>query len=419
MLKRIIVVLMLFGFSVFQLQAWPWDSPEKKAKNIVSELEVISSKIENFDQLESLDWNLSFNKIMKEIKGSGDVIVPVLVEEISDTTNYRIFRYLCLNSIVYVKIKKTESCSKVIETLMNIMRDKNETEVLRNAAANALLTVGKSSKETGGRISPWAHWVTLLTSRKRQEIVEGLLSVAIDREEGVDKNSARWHAVRALISYSDYARMIIDSISICLTSKHQDLKAISINTIAGLGLKSEKERVRNLLVMELRKDEKGLAASQTIYWVKVLQIRAAIPLLLEALRTGKYCSKAKAAEILGDWKVEEAIPDLIGVLGTGKGFEKYMAADALGKLRAEAAVGPLIKLLGEDPGLTEKAAEALGKIGNPIAIKPLMKIFKDGEKYQVEGSKEITWALRSLGVSEQKLEELKQRKDMEYRKEGK
>jgi len=399
MLKRLLVVLMVFGLFAIQLQAWPWSSLEEKAEKYLAELREISEKAEDLDQI---GWNPRVHVLGIKLQELGSPAVQPMINEMLDKKNDWKFRYVVGGILTYEK-RNPNDVRLIINAAKIIAMDSQDNIIIRKNAIKFISFLAGS----------WS----ILEKDERRKILRELIKMMEDKNSNV---SLRWEIIRDLSRFAHrFGEGLFLSLVDALNDENPQIRAITVCTLGVVARTVKRNQIGKILIEHLKCEKNDLVKDQIINEIKIEKLFQAIPLFLESLTNAKYCSKAKAAEILGDWKVEEAIPDLIEVLGTGKGFEKYMAADALGKLRAEAAVGPLIKLLGEDPGLTEKAAEALGKIGNPIAIKPLMKIFKDGEKYQVEDSKEITWALRSLGVSEQKLEELKQRKDMEYIKERK
>ncbi len=394
--RRFIIIFLVLGLFVFQAHAWPWDPPEQKARALVKKLEEFASELDGVD----VAWNPTYAGLAREITGSGPVIVPILIEEVLDTTNAWNFRYLCEDRLIFVKEIDRENANQIIDTYIKILRDKDEVTALRNNAADALDDIGRQTEEIDGVRLPTAHWVSLLTPDKREEIVVNLIAVARDESEGATPNSVRWHSIGALVLYRDYAEMIVDSLLLNLNEPYSHIRAITVNTLGGIGMSVEQERIGEILVNELRKGERGLASSQVLFWIKRLKIRESIPLLLESLETEKYCLKADAAELLGKWKVKEAEPALLHLLKTGKRSERYKAIEALGNIKSKEAVEPLIEIIKRHGSLTEKAAEALGKIGDPRAIEPIMEVFKEAEKYHVSASEEIPRALMALGARE-------------------
>ena len=269
---------------------------------------------------------------------------------------------------------------------------------LRSNTADAFLKIGKQTKEIEGVRLPTAQWVTLLTPIIREEIVMNLIKVALNENEGATPDSVRWRSIRALSTYSDFAGIIVDSISLNLNDFCPHIRAISVNTIGGIGMSAEQGRVGEILIGEIRKGERGLASNQVLFWIKELKIRGAIPLLLESLDNEKYCSRVYAVEILGEMKVEDAVQKLIHILKTGESSERYKAAEALGNIGSKEAVQPLIEVLMEGGSLAEKAAEALGKIGDKRAIEPITEVFQNMEKYNIRASEELPMALMVLDV---------------------
>ena len=390
MLKKIII-LMLTIYPITHAYAWPWDPPEKKARVLIEKLERFASELDGVD----VAWNPTYMGLAMKITEFGPVIVPILIEEVLDTTNAWNFRYLCEDRLIFVKGIDRENASMIINTYIKILRDQDEVTELRNNAADALQLIGIRTEELGGVRRPEAHWVSLVTSEKRKEIVKNLISVACNVEEGITQNSARWYSIRALSTYSDYAEIIVDSISLNLEDPHPHIMAISVNTIGGIGMSAERERIGQILVNELRKGEKGLPSNQVLFWIKGLEIREAIPFLLESLKTERYCSKADAAEILGEMKVEDAVPDLIKLFETTGGISHYKAVEALGKIGDQRAIEPLIEAT-KKGGAYWLVVKALAQLNATEAIETLRECLEKSERFEWDVAK----ALMILGDRE-------------------
>jgi|GEM_PF-3497784 len=376
MLKKIIIVVLL-TFPIFQAHALPWDSPEKKARALVKKLEEFATELDGVN----VEWNPTYMGLAMEITESGPVIVPILIEEVLDTTNAWNYRYLCEDRLIFVKGIDRENANNIIDTYIKIVRDKDEVTTLRSNAADALHLIGVRTEELGAVRRPEAHWVSLVTSEKRKEIVENLISVACDEGEGITQNSARWYSIRALSTYSDYAKIIIDSLSLNLNCPYHHIRAVAVNTIGGIGMSAERERIGEILVGELQKGERGLASGQVLFWLKGLEIREAIPLLLESLKTERYCSKADAAEILGEMKVKEAVPDLIELFGTTGVVSRYKAAEALGNMGDPRGIKPLIEAT-EKGGAYYPVVKALAQLNAKEAIEPLRECLKRSKRFE-------------------------------------
>lgn len=134
------------------------------------------------------------------------------------------------------------------------------------------------------------------------------------------------------------------------------IRAISISTLVVLARFIQNDSletvIKSFLVEKLRDEEDRLVKEQITYGIKTLKVRESIPLLLESLKSGIYCNKVEAAELLGLMKVQEAVPELISILKDGE-------RDAL---------------------LVSKVCIALGRIGDRSAIEPMREVLK-GSRY--------------------------------------
>ncbi|RKZ22088.1 hypothetical protein DRQ18_03235, partial [bacterium] len=185
--------------------------------------------------------------------------------------------------------------------------------------------------------------------------------------------------------------------------RHRDIRAISISTLVIIARLTENETVRDkiksFLVEKMQVEKDNLVKDQIIFGIKTLKIKEAIPYLLESLKTGKYCHKAVAAELLGMFKVKEAVPLLIEGLKDKDRYFAMICAKALGEIGDERAVDALIEALGRKGGIGGEAATSLAKIGNRKAIPALIEVLKDksADTYFKQG---VIVSLMRLGARE-------------------
>jgi HEAT repeat protein len=371
-----------------------------KARIYLSELEEIARKAEDLDQI---GWNPRANLLMKKLQGLGNPAVQPTITEMFNKDNDWKFRFVCIDLLHGIEELSEEEGNKIVQSYVEMLWNEGEEGILRGRAAHALERIGVTSEahtmteEKAGIKLPQHPWPKLLPSNIKEDIVDTLIVLSLD--DGTS-NSVRCQSIRALCTYYDFADSIINSIAPLLSSSNEEIRTTVVNTLGGIGMMAGRDPIGKILVIELQKGERGLTYDQVLFWIKGLKIKESIPLLLESLETGKYCSKAKAAKILGEMKVEEAENELINLLGEGNFDEKCRAAEALGDIGSKKAVEPLIKVLGTNLSVTNRAAEALGKIGDPKAIKPLMEIFKEGKKYHLGATESIPMALMALGATE-------------------
>ena len=201
-----------------------------------------------------------------------------------------------------------------------------------------------------------------------------------------------------------------------------------------LDLKLRLARAENKPDDELRALEEGLdspfvevsgAALRHLAQLPDDRRRAALPAVLQRLRSAGEAVRALSVEFLGRVAAPEAeaavlaaakdasapvrraaasalkaspspraVEALVALLDDADPSVRVGALDALGVAKREAAVGPLIALLGResDPKIVEKAVDALGAIGSAAAVEPLLTLLEK------ESRPEVRWScINSLG----------------------
>ena len=397
MLKKIII-FMLIIYPITHAYAWPWDPPEKKARIYISELGEIAKKAIN---IEEIGWNRRARQIIKSLQKLGNPAVQPTINEMLDKDNDWKFRFISIDLLYNIEGLGKAEGKKIIQSYVKMLVDDREETTLRGRVADAFGRIGvtleakiQTEKKAKVELSPHP-WPELLSSEERKNIVDTLIALLLDEKS---PNSVRVHSIRALSTYYDFAVVIANSIATLLNSSNVQIRTTTVNSLGGIAMMAEREHIGEILVGELKKGKSDFPSNQVLFWIKGLEIREAIPFLLESLKTEKYCSKRDATEILGKWKVEEAVHDLIQLLKKGRSSERYKAAEALGNIGSKEAVEPLIEVLREGGDLAEKAAAALGKIGDTRAIEPIMEVFQNMEKYNIRASEELPMALMVLGV---------------------
>jgi HEAT repeat protein len=401
MLRRILVVLIIFCLLTIQLQGWPWDSPDVKAGKYLGKIEVIAKNAETIDQI---GWNPRANVLMKKLQKFGSPAVQPTINNMLNKDKDWKFRFVCIDLLHGIKDLDTEDGYKIVQSYVILLWDKNEDVILRERLAHALGRIGVTSEahrkteEKAGIELPQHLWPKLLSSEIREDIVDTLIALSLDDGTPI---SLRYSSIGALCTYYDFANIIIDSLTNLLNSSNDKLCAGIVNTLGGIGMMAERERIGDILVGVLRtKAKDNLASEQAIFWIKGLKIRAAIPFLLESLENGKYCSKAESAEILGILKVKEAVPLLIDASEQTKdALLAYESIMALGKIGDERALETLLKIVKSEWSTADDAARALGLIGSKRAVPVLIDVLEN-ENTRMSVKKAASVSLMMLGAIE-------------------
>lgn len=354
--RSFIIIFLIFIFLFLHAYALPWDSPEVKARKLVDKLEKFASELDGVD----IAWNPTYAGLAKEITEIGPVIVPILIEEVLDTTNAWNFRYLCVDRLLFIEGMDRENGEMILDAYLKIMRNEDEIMALRKNAIDAI------SRLAGTR--------SLMGDSLRLRFAEELTEIAVDVSR---ETVIRLEVIGKLTRFAKhYGDVIVEPLFKCTNDPSGRIRAASLGTlitVAGFGY--EKDKVGSILVEKLKVEEHRILKDEILFGIKVLKVQGAIPLLMESLETGKYCSKSQAAELLGIMEVKRAVPLLIKALKeVNAGLLRCEAAEALGEIGDKRAVEPLIEvLLNDNLGAYLDAAEALGKIGDKKAIKPLME----------------------------------------------
>lgn len=116
---------------------------------------------------------------------------------------------------------------------------------------------------------------------------------------------------------------------------------------------------------------------------------AAVPALIDALKTRTVHIRATCARALGELRDPAAIPTLIEALHDQDTSVSYTAADALGEIGSNAAVPALMQIMKEchspshherlrndRSGMYAIARYALERIGTPEALEAIRKVTK-------------------------------------------
>ncbi len=336
-----------------QAYAWPWDSPEEKARKLVDKLEEFASELDGVN----VAWNPTYAGLAREITGSGPVIVPILIEEVLDTTNAWNFRYLCVDRLLFIEGMDRENGEMILDAYLKIMRNEDEIMALRKNAIDAI------SRLAGTR--------SLIGDSLRQRFAEELAEIAVDESR---ETVIRLEVIGKLTRFAKhYGDVIAGPLFKCTNDPSGRIRAASLGTlITVVGFGYEKEKVGSILVEKLKVEEHRILKDEILFGIKVLKVQGAIPLLMESLETGKYCSKSQAAELLGIMEVKEAVSLLIEALRDYS--TRSQAALALGNIGDRRAVKPLIEVM--NTGTSSSAVIALGEIGDKRAIQPLMELLE-------------------------------------------
>jgi hypothetical protein len=375
-MKRFTLTLIIAMTLISALNAFWWDPPEKKAQTRVMKLENYGLKAVGIDGLRNLGWSLGYRRLTNEIINSGSVIIPILKSVILDKNKDWRARFLCVDQIIIVKDIDRNDAKKIILALLGVMNDNTDNKEVRREIANNFYWIGGRSGKMGETKLPTGHWADLLSSDDRRKIVEALINAGINKSED---HQVRWNSIRSLSVFSDFASVILDSISSFIDDPNEQIRASVVNTIGGIAQDGKKTEIEGLLIKVLiSKGSHDLATEQALFWIKSLKVRTASPYLLESLKTERYCAKSSAAEILGVLEEREAVPFLIeNATNTKDALLAYEAITALGRIGDPRAFETLISIAASDRSTNDDAARALGHLGDKRAIPVLITILQN------------------------------------------
>ncbi len=375
------MLILLLGVLIGQpLKGALWDSPEKKAKSYLSEMKKIC---ENAKELEEIGWNPRANILMRKLQALGSPAVQPMINEMLNKNNDWKFRFVVEDLLAYEK-RTPDDARLIINAAESIIMDSQDNIVVRRNAVELVSFLAGS----------WA----MLKKDERRQILRNLMNLMENKDIDV---SLRWEIVRNLARFAHrFGKEMIEPLLGSLNDSDREIRAIAVNTIGVIARYEEKDKLMEILIEHLKTEKDGLVKSQIIQQMKFKKDKRVIPYLLESLRTGKYCSKADAAELLGVLKVKEAVPLLIEALKDKK--DQYfagMCAEALGNIGDKKAVEPLIEALKNNPPIADDAAKSLAKIGDKRAVPALINVLKSKKTYEFV-KRAVASSLMRLGATE-------------------
>ena len=361
-----------------------WDSPEKRIERRLRKFEKIAEKIKDYEEVA---WNPLYRKAYFDVIKLGREALPYLLRDAKDKEKHWRYRYFAMEFIGAIEDATAEDRREIYRTLLGIIQDESESLEIRKKAVFSLC---RSAVRGKGRDEE---------REDREECVQSLIKLMLDRNQPV---KLRWLIIDFIHVFEDLGDVVVDALEKSLKDSNAEIRAISATTLSGIassGEKKMKEKITDILISHLETERSLLVQEQIISGMKVLKDRRIIPYLLESLKTGRYCSKAQAAELLGMFKVKEAVPLLIEALKEDNRdcMLSGNAAEALGKIGDKRAIKPLIDLLRESKtGTWADAAIALARLNAVEAIGPMMEKFKALKHFD----EEIAMALMALNARE-------------------
>ncbi len=360
------------------------ETSQREMERTLRRLEKFAGKIE---KMSDVNWNPVYAGLCRKINSYGRAVIPLLLRDVQDKSKDWKYRYMVIDRLIFVEGKTPDDQWLICKVLLEIAEDRNENVELRKNSVDALSRLAGAS--------------SLMDDERRREVMKGLIKIAEDEGEAL---WLRWEVLRDLARFAKpFGDEMHESLLRFAEDRHRDIRAISISTLVIIARLTENETVRDkiksFLVEEMQVEEDNLVKDQIIFGIKTLKIKEAIPYLLESLKTGKYCHKAVAAELLGMFKVKEAVPLLIEALKEDNRdcMLSGNAAEALGKIGDKRAIKPLIDLLRESKtGTWADAAIALARLNAVEAIGPMMEKFKALKHFD----EEIAMALMALNARE-------------------
>jgi len=338
---------------------WKAGFSQWRMERALDALEEFAGEIED---IREINGNMYYAALCKRINSYGREIIPLMLRDLEDKGKDWKYRYMLVDRLVFVKGKTSADQWEICRVLLRLLEDRKEKRELRSNVIDGLSRLAGSSSR--------------MDDRKRVRVMEELLKIADNDGEG---HRIRWEVIRDLSRFAKYDTILLEPMLRLSEEADRDMRAISISNLVTIAHFTHNEfiksRIKSVLVDRLQVEQDDLVKEQIIYGIKTLKVREAIPLLMESLRDGRYCSRAQAAELLGIMKVREAVPLLIeGLKDNTPSMLRYEAALALGKIGDKRAVEPLINIL--NTGSSSAAARALGMLGDKRAVKPLMELLE-------------------------------------------
>lgn len=119
---------------------------------------------------------------------------------------------------------------------------------------------------------------------------------------------------------------------------------------------------------------------------------------LRDLKSSNVVVKREAVYKVGKLQIKEAVPELLNLMKEDSGETFTEIIEALGRIGDQSAVEPLLAILNTDNALIrEKAIEALGKIGDRRAVSALISIIEQRESKSESETLTAIWALGNIG----------------------
>ena len=240
-----------------------------------------------------------------------------------------------------------------------------------SAAAVPDLAAALGGKDRHARIS--ALLMLTRIGPAARDAVGALIKALKDEDRGV-----RYSAAEALGAIGPAAKAAVPMLVLALKDADSDVQYHARKALGKIGPPAG-EAVPALIRAVKDKDSRVRAAAATALGQIGPAAETAVPALVEALKDTDYQALLKIGLA--------AVPHLIQALKTGQRPLRRRAAEVLGKMgpAAKAAVPELIRTLKEEKGgLRAAAAKALGGIG-PVTkgvIPALIQALRDGPSYE-------------------------------------
>ncbi|ODG98659.1 hypothetical protein A4S05_08150 [Nostoc sp. KVJ20] len=243
---------------------------------------------------------------------------------------------------------------EVLAELLGLLKD--ESEIVRNFAAQALGKLGNASPQ----------------------LVEALLGLLKDESQYV-----RFSAAQALGKLGNASPQLVEALLGLLKDKTQIVRFSAAQVLGKLGNASP-QVVEALLA--LLKDESEIVRNSTAQALGYLgnALPQVVEALLGLLKDESEIVRNSTAQALGYLgnALPQVVEALLGLLKDESESVRNSAADALGKLgnASPQVVEALLGLLkDESESVRNSAAEALGKLGNasPQVVEALLGLLKD------------------------------------------
>jgi HEAT repeat protein/WD40 repeat protein len=185
----------------------------------------------------------------------------------------------------------------------------------------------------------------------------------------------RLYAVNSIGLMGDKSAAI--ALSPLLDENDPELIAAACDALGRLGDPGAIDRLIQFLVIPENNEHTNLVL-KVIDTVRRLQATAAVPALLELLRSPNADLRLKAVEAIGQCKQKSAAEEIEHVLASDASDEvRAAAAKALGELKDTESLNALVDALQDTLNVRVKAIIALGAIKNINAVPTLMPLLKD------------------------------------------